>query len=86
MDPELSPDPKVGKRQYLITYSKADLTKIPSRLFFGKALASAFNAWKATAKIQQWAVRLENNQDDTKYYHCCMLMTGPMMGYSEEGL
>jgi len=77
MDPELSPDPKVGKRQYLITYSKADQTKIPSRLFFGKALTSAFNAGKARAKVKQWAVCLENHQDGTKHYHCCMLLTGP---------
>jgi len=35
--------PTVGKRQYLVTLSQADLTMFPTRESFGKLVAEEFN-------------------------------------------
>ena len=43
-------DPRSGRRQYLITYSQADMTKFP-RESFGNMLENEFNAGNSKAKV-----------------------------------
>ena len=48
-------DPNVGKRQYLITYSRADLEQFPTRESFGQSLEVAFNAGSGKVNVSHWA-------------------------------
>ena len=45
---------------YLITYSRADLTKIPDRQTFANIVVNAFEDLKV-ARVVQWAVCMENH-------------------------
>ena len=40
------------RRVYLITYSRADLTKFPSRREFGDAVADVFNFGASLARVE----------------------------------
>ena len=40
-------NPRSGRRQYLITYSQADLQRFPTRESFGNMVENEFNAGKA---------------------------------------
>ena len=66
-----------NRRQYLITYSKADLVKFPTRESFCDALISCFNA---TGKVvaENWACCLEEHEDTSGYHcHACVRLSGP---------
>ena len=66
-----------NRRQYLITYSKADLVKFPTRESFCDALISCFNA---TSKVvaEYWACYLEEHENTSGYHHqACVRLSGP---------
>ena len=69
-------NPRVGRRQYLITYSQADAVKFPTRESFGKMLEAEFNAGNSRVKVSHWACCKENHQLGGFHYHCCMKLTG----------
>lgn len=62
---------ELGERQlrrvYLVTYSKADMDKYPSRRSFSDTVMSAFT--KAGASVKHWACCLELHQNNEKHYH-----------------
>lgn len=81
-DQEGTPDkkepanPLLGRRQYLITYSKANLELFPTRKSFGEAVVSAFNDGLSVAKVQHWACALEPHKEEGYYhYHCSLKLT-----------
>lgn len=51
MDAEAEPNTNIGKRQYLVTYSHADLEKFPTRESFGRSLAEGFDAGTGKVKV-----------------------------------
>ena len=53
----------------LITYSRADLTKFPSRREFGNAAS--------LARIETWAYCLEIHADGADHYHVCVKLSAP---------
>ena len=66
-----------NRRQYLITYSKADLVKFPTRESFCDVLISCFNV---TGKVvaEYWACCLEEHENTSGYhYHACVRLSGP---------
>ena len=65
------------RRVYLVTYSRADLTKFPSRWQFGDAVADAFNFGAALARVEYWACCLEKHVDGTDHYHACIKLSAP---------
>ena len=69
-------DPNVGKRQYLITYSQADLEKFPTRESFGQSLEVAFNAGSGKVNVTHWACSRESHQDGGWHYHCSLKLSG----------
>ena len=48
-------NPRVGRRQYLVTYSQADESKFSTRESFGKMLEAEFNAGTSVVKVDYWA-------------------------------
>lgn len=61
---------------YLITYSRANLDKFPTRQSFGDAVASAFRDAKGKVVPLQWACALETHKDGvSKHYHVSILLT-----------
>ena len=56
------------KRVYLITYSKANLEKFPTRKSFGDACAQAFDK-AAPGVVSHYACCLENHEDGSPHYH-----------------
>ena len=56
------------RRVYLITYSRADLVKFPTRRSFAHAVLALFSG--VPASIQQWCCSQEEHQSSTgKHYH-----------------
>ena len=56
------------RRVYLITYSRADLVKFPTRRSFAHAVLASFSG--VPASIQQWCCSQEEHQSSTgKHYH-----------------
>ena len=70
-------DPLVGRKQYLVTYSKANLQKFPTRESFGAAVQEEFDAGTSAAKVDYWACCLEPHKKSSGYhYHCSIKLTG----------
>jgi hypothetical protein len=61
-------NPRSGRRQYLITYSQADINKFITRESFGKMLENKFSA--GTSKVK------EPHEENDFHYHCCLKLTG----------
>ena len=53
---------------YLMTYSKADIVKVPDKAKFINIITDAFNK-NGTAKILQYACAIENHADGTPHFH-----------------
>jgi len=68
--------PTVGKRQYLITYSQADLELFATCESFGTAVAEEFNAGLGKVKVDFWACCKEQHKDGGFHYHCSVKLTG----------
>ena len=60
-------NPRVGRRQYLVTYSRES---------FGKMLEAEFNAGTSVFKVDYWACCREEHQNDGFHYHCALKLTG----------
>ncbi|CAB4020514.1 Hypothetical predicted protein [Paramuricea clavata] len=69
-------NPRSGRRQYLITYSQADISKFPTRESFGKMLENEFNAGSSQVKVSHWACCKEPHEENGFHYHCCLKQTG----------
>ena len=52
---------------YLVTYSRADLSKFPNRRDFAEAVVTSFE--KGSAKVKHWCCSRENHADGAKHYH-----------------
>ena len=52
---------------YLVTYSRADLSKFPNRRDFAEAFVTSFE--KGSAKVKHWCCSRENHADGAKHYH-----------------
>lgn len=53
---------------YLMTYSKADIVKVPDKATFIDIISDAYSKC-GTAKIVQYACAMENHADGTPHYH-----------------
>ena len=67
---------------YLITYSRADLTKIPDRNSFARVVIEAFEEMRF-AKVQHWVVAQENHketsdQGNKTHYHMALKLSKRM--------
>ena len=67
---------RVGRRQYMVTYSQADKEKFPTRQSFGTMLRAAFNKGTSKVNVQYWACCEEKHSDGGIHYHCCLKLTG----------
>ena len=67
---------------YLVTYSKADLSKIPDRKTFALAVKESFEHLQV-ANVQHWVVSQENHStarrgQSIKHYHMALKLTSRM--------
>ena len=67
---------RIGRRQYLVTYSKADSQKFPTRESFGKMLEDEFNSGNSKVKIEHWVCGKESHAQNGFHYHCALKLTG----------
>jgi len=65
------------RRSYLITYSKADIQKFPTRESFAKAVVAAFTSKRSKVVPQHWACCLEKHSDGAYHYHVSLKLSGP---------
>ena len=68
--------PRLGRQQYLVTYSQADESKSSTRESFGKVLQEEFNAGTSVAKVSYCAYAREEHQNDGFNYRCALTLTG----------
>ena len=68
-------NPRVGRRTYLVTYSKADTNLFPTRQSFGVMLEKYFNAGSGTTKVLHWACCQEKHQDGHLHYHAALKLS-----------
>ena len=68
-----------ARRTYLITYSQADLEKVPTRKRFAEIVVDAFleGGEQQKAKPIHWACCQEEHADGGKHYHLCIKLTQP---------
>ena len=65
--------PKNARSLYLVTYSQADVTKVPSREAFANIVVEAFNATgKTMNQILQWVCCQELHDDGNPHYHMAL--------------
>ena len=69
-------DPRLGRRQYLVTYSQADEKKFPTRQSFGNMIQQEFNGsdGKCT-KVLHWACCKEEHEHHGFHYHCAVKLS-----------
>ena len=73
----MSPKKSTMRRQYLVTYSKANITKFPSRENFTEAVVNSFTLSRKVT-VQHWACCLEENENTSEHhYHMCVKLSGP---------
>ena len=67
------------RRVYLVTYSRADQSKFPTRQSFGEQVIAYFNERSTTkACVQHWACSLERHKNTSgMHYHLCVKLSGP---------
>ena len=65
------------RRSYLVTYSKANLEKFPTRESFAEAVVETFVSKRSCSKPQHWACCIEKHADGDYHYHLAMKLTGP---------
>ena len=65
---------ELGRREirkvYLITYSKANISKIPTRKFFAEAVIKAFHS--GSANVLHWCCSQESHKKSRVHYHMCL--------------
>lgn len=68
-----------ARRTYLVTYSQADLEKVPTRERFADLVVDAFleGGEKQKAKPLHWACCQEEHADGGKHYHLCIKLSQP---------
>jgi len=64
-----------GRRQYLVTYAKADLTNFPTKESFAEAVVAEFNHGQSVVKVIHWACCQKSYQDGSKHYHLCLKLS-----------
>ena len=64
------------RRAFLITYSQADLEKVPNSMRFAEIVLQAFNEGGSSRKVVQWCCCMEDHADGGKHYHLAILFSG----------
>ena len=64
------------RRTLLITYSRADTARFPTRESFGECVVETVNTLGG-AKVEYWACALEEHQAEGMHYHVCLKLTAP---------
>lgn len=70
-------NPRVGRRTYLVTYSKADINRFPTRESFGTMLVKHFNKEGCETKVDFWACSQEFHADGDIHYHAALKLNLP---------
>ena len=68
-----------ARRTYLMTYSQADLNKVPTRESFANLVVLGFTNGKQEQKAQplHWACCLEEHANEGKHYHLSLKFSQP---------
>ncbi len=72
---------KIGKRQYLVTYSNADATKFPTRKSFAEYIVAKFNEGAGEVKVEKWVACKEPHKTKGFHYHVALKMDGVKKWY-----
>ena len=71
-------DFRVNRCTYPIIYSKADLSKFPSRENFGEVVVEGFNYGPGKVKVEYWACCLEQHENTSgQHCHVSVKLSGP---------
>ena len=62
-------DPREIRRCYLITYSKVDKSKFPTKESFAEAVVESFAVGKSKAKLVHWVCVREEHAEGGFHYH-----------------
>ena len=69
---------ELGRRQvrqvYLLTYSQADLSMVPTRMAFSEKVLESFR--NAHVGVRQWACSIEEHQDEGHHFHMAVKLDG----------
>jgi len=56
-------------RTYLLTYSQANLQKVPDCRAFSDIALACFSEGSSTSEVVQWATSIEDHADGGKHFH-----------------
>lgn len=77
MNPTVSCEDRAACRTYLLTYSQADLQRVPDTRAFADIILDAFNEGTSTSAIVQWACCMEDHEDGGKHFHMVVKLSKP---------
>ena len=63
-------NPSASRSVYLVSYSQADMDKMPNRTDFAKAVVESFT--QRSCKVIQWCCSLEDHTSGGKHYHMAL--------------
>ena len=69
-------DVRDQRRSFLITYTQADLEKVPNCMRFAEIVLQGFNEGPSNREVSQWACCMEDHADGGKHYHLAILFSG----------
>lgn len=61
---------------YLITYSKADLTRFPTRASFADIVVKEFNKYGLYNRVEYWSCAKEKHKEEGHHYHLAIKLNG----------
>ena len=67
----------VTQRSYLVTYSQADIAKIPDKQAFSRAVLKAFETAGGVGQPQYWATGEETHEEGGLHYHMILQLDSP---------
>ena len=64
-------------RTYLLTYSQANIERVPNCESFVKIITLAFDIGPSTSKIDHWGACIEEHADGGKHFHMAVKLSNP---------
>ena len=67
---------KQARTVYLVTYSSADLNKVPTRACFAEIIVKEFNKNGLYDRVEYWASAKEKHKTEGYHYHLAIKLKG----------
>ena len=71
-----SDDSNASRRSFLLTYTQADISRIPTCKKFAEVVMEGFEHVKSSRTVKEWACCQEKHANGGTHYHLCVNLSG----------